>query len=137
MEEISHIKIAQRVEGRCRADVLIELLDLTGLNEDGVEAFFEQWIKKFPERLARPQPVENAEPMTRTEANNFAGHTYMPRGEYRGSAVCDVPAGYLEYWVDQTNTEFTRQLSRYVRSSYFNEQHRARDAPGDEYEPEE
>jgi uncharacterized protein (DUF3820 family) len=80
------------------------------------EAFWDELRKTAIEMLpTAPKVVQAVMPMTYEEAGVF-GKTLMPFGEYRGTAIDDIALHRLQWYVEQDDSNFKRDLARYLAS---------------------
>ena len=97
-------------------------------NDEHTQLFWEIIARHAKVQLPFRWPSPNA-PMSYEEAMAFADRIVPFRsGQWMGCKVRDVPDGY---WLTVTQSEFNRQLVRYLKSEYF------KGLQGEPYDPED
>jgi hypothetical protein len=110
-------EILRNVQSRKAAESFLELA--ADVPESVNERFWETLAVAASQRVGlavyRPCPIEARGPMADEEAIAFE-RTIVPMGKYQGERVGDVPHAY---WLYITESDFNRQLVRYIKSDYF------------------
>lgn len=99
----------------------LEMFELLKEEEPTVrqDRYWEEIAKKVLTHLGLPpnhlQVVQKDPPMDDDEARKFSKEL-VPFGAFGGKAVFDVPP---PYWESISNSDFSRNLQRYLKSDYY------------------